>query len=120
MVETHEHAEISSHEAALERLFGGSAGHLGDDMDDDPICISISSTTEDELTPAKERDEVKEVKKMSSKDTRRVNNWRLAALLALCLCAAAVTFTTYYFLKNEERKSFENAVSLFIYHTTPE
>ena len=61
---------------------------------------------------ADERDEVKEVKKSSLKDTRRVNVLRLATTFVLLLTALLVTLTTYRFLKNEETNNFETAVSL--------
>jgi uncharacterized membrane protein YcjF (UPF0283 family) len=58
-----------------------------------------------------ERDEVKEVKKMSQKDTSRVIFWRFAATTVLLLTAVAVTLTTYKFLIDGEEEDFETAVS---------
>lgn len=80
-------------------------------IDDDDQSVSFTSTVMDEQTSEEERDEVLEVKKMSQAETRRVQLWRLATTLVLLLTAFAVTFTTYRFLKNDEKESFETAVS---------
>ena len=64
----------------------------------------LDSTTE-------ERDEKKEVYKMSAKDTFRVKLWRGAVTIVLLITALAVTLSTYKFLKAEEKESFEVAVS---------
>lgn len=61
---------------------------------------------------AEERDEKKEIHKMSAKDTFRVQLWRGAVTVVLLITALAVTLTTYKFLKAEEKNSFEVAVRL--------
>ena len=73
--------------------------------------ISSSTTTEDFHSSEEQRDEVKEILKMTQKDTKRVIFWRFACTAALAVTAFAVTFTTYRFLKAEEKKNFETAVS---------
>ena len=56
------------------------------------------------------RDEVKEVRKMSSKDTSRLRLWRIVVTGVLLLTAFAITFTTYTLLKQQEEKNFQTAV----------
>ena len=97
---------------------------MSDDDDDDiftktnrteveDLVDDNSVSSDDELlTAPSERDEVKEVQKMSSKDTQSVNLWRLAATLALLLTALSVTLATYTNLKSEEKNDFETAVSV--------
>ena len=58
------------------------------------------------------RDEVAEIQKASSKDTRRVQMWRLAVLLALVVTGVTVTLSTYRNLKKAEQENFETAVSV--------
>jgi len=69
-----------------------------------------STTCEDKFSETEERDEVKEILKLTQKETRRVQIWRCAATGMLLLTAFAVTFTTYRFLKDEEKNNFETAV----------
>lgn len=57
------------------------------------------------------RDEVKEIKKESRKDTLRVHTWRFLTAVLLLLTATAVTLTTYFLLDAEEEHNFETAVS---------
>ncbi|CAB9520029.1 Receptor-type guanylate cyclase gcy [Seminavis robusta] len=59
------------------------------------------------------RDEVREVHKVSRKDTRRVQMWRLATLLALVITGVAVTVSTYDHLKKAEQKNFATAFEQF-------
>ena len=88
---------------------------------------SIRSTGKDSVrsedntfsSSEEERDEVKEVQKMSQQDTNKVNLWRLAATLVLIAVACAVTYTTYRFLKLEEQSNFETAVSHRVYQQVP-
>ena len=70
-----------------------------------------SSQTGDERSATPERDEVKEIEKITSKDTKSVNVSRLLATAALLVTAFMVTFATYSLLKQEERNNFEMAVS---------
>ena len=57
-----------------------------------------------------ERDEVKEIQKMSQGDTNKIRLWRLVVTCVLLLTALAVTLTTYRVLKDEEKNDFETAV----------
>jgi hypothetical protein len=75
--------------------------------DDDDHSTGSSSFTQEES----ERDEVREVQKMSQKDTSRVRMWRFVATGVLALTAVAVTLTTYRFLIEEQRHNFDTAVS---------
>ena len=56
------------------------------------------------------RDEVQEVQKLASKDTRRLHLWRVVVTLVLLATAIVVTFTTYSFLKQEQSDNFHEAV----------
>ena len=56
------------------------------------------------------RDEVGEVRKMSSQDTNRLRFWRIVVMCVLVLTAFAVTFTTYTLLKQQEDENFKTAV----------
>jgi hypothetical protein len=57
-----------------------------------------------------DRDEVQEVRKMSSKDTSRIIVWRVVVTLVLMLTAFTVTFATYTFLRRQEHENFKTAV----------
>jgi hypothetical protein len=74
---------------------------------------SLSSNLDDDNVteiPEADRDELKEVRKMSSKDTFRVRMWRYVVTVVLMMTAFAVTFATYTFLQNQEVENFETAV----------
>ena len=70
----------------------------------DPSRSTMNGTEEDG------RDEVKEVQKMSQKDTNYVVFWRFVVTLMLLVTALVVTMTTYRFLLNEQTEDFETAV----------
>ena len=70
-------------------------------------------TTTTEMDVAHRRDEVGEVRKMSSQDTFRLRLWRLVVTGVLLLTAFAVTFTTYTLLKQQEDENFQTAVRFF-------
>jgi heme/copper-type cytochrome/quinol oxidase subunit 3 len=83
--------------------------------DDDCVEKSYSGNSDDESYCEKEevdRDEVKEVRKMSSKDTTRIRFWRYVVTVVLLLTAFAVTFATYTFLEQQEYENFVTAVCL--------
>ena len=75
--------------------------------------MSVSTST-DQVSEDDGRDEVAEVKNMSSKDTARVRSWRIALAFALLATAVAVTATTYSLLDRNEHSNFENAVSTLL------
>jgi hypothetical protein len=80
----------------------------GDDDDEDKELEMDSTTME---TDKKDRrDEVGEVRKMSSKDTNRLRLWRVIVTGVLLLTAFAVTFTTYTLLERQEDDNFKTAV----------
>ena len=79
-----------------------------DDDDDDDEHGVDSTTTETEQNDR--RDEVSEVRKMSSKDTNRLRLWRVVVTSAILLTAFAVTFTTYSLLQQQEEDNFKTAV----------
>lgn len=68
------------------------------------------STSGDGSRSSRERDEIGEVRKMSSVDTNRVRMWRLAVAMCLLVTGVAITTTTYRFLKNEQNSNFNMAV----------
>jgi hypothetical protein len=81
--------------------------------DDDSSKHSCSINSDDESCDEEEeldRDEVKEVRKMSSKDTTRILFWRYVVTCVLLLTASAVTIATYLFLQRQEQENFVTAV----------
>ena len=80
-----------------------------DDEEDDEVGAD-GTTTETDPEPLDRRDEVGEVRKMSSKDTDRLRLWRIVVTGVLLLTAFAVTFTTYTLLKQQEDENFKTAV----------
>lgn len=56
------------------------------------------------------RDEVQEIKRESSKDTARVRLLRVFVALGLAIMGAAVSYTAYELLVNQEEENFEDAV----------
>ena len=58
-----------------------------------------------------QRDEVKEIRKLSRKDTNRIRLWRVVVTLVLLGTAVAVTLTTYNILLEKQNEIFEEAVS---------
>ena len=85
-----------------------------DDIDDDSSKSSngldVDGTVTTEEPSRHRRDEVKEVRNMSSQDTRRLRRWRLVVTGVLLLTAFAVTFTTYTLLQQQEDENFQTAV----------
>ena len=81
-----------------------------DDDDDDDDDQNGVDTTTTETEQVDRRDEVGEVRKMSSKDTNRLRLWRIVVTGVLLLTAFAVTFTTYTLLKQQEDENFQTAV----------
>ena len=81
-----------------------------DDLDSIEHEEEMSSSYSESFAPKTERDEVKEVKKMSQKDTSRVIFWRTAVTVVLLLTAVAVTLTTYKLLKKAQNDDVETAV----------
>ena len=88
----------------------GDDGHGHHDHDDD-ASSSFSSSYSETGSLSSSRDEVKQIRDMSKKDTFRVKTWRLAVTVLLLGTAVAVTATTYHLLNQEEYKNFEIAVS---------
>jgi hypothetical protein len=73
---------------------------------------SYSANSDDESYNEKEvdRDEVQEIRMLSSKDTSRIRLWRLIVTLVLLLTAFAVTFTTFTLLQQQDHQHFMTAV----------
>jgi hypothetical protein len=99
---------------AVEKYREGSDVSASDDHDceddvDDENGVD-GTTTETEPDSANRRDEVGEVRKLSSKDTHRLRLWRIVVTGVLLLTACAVTFTTYALLKEQEDENFHTAV----------
>lgn len=74
---------------------------------------SDASSTSDwvEGSNVNDRDEIEEVKRMSTEDTDRVRRWRLTVAACLLITAIVITATTYHFLRKEQLANFEEAVS---------
>ena len=74
--------------------------------------LSENSLDGDDTVDSEEvdRDEVKEVRKIASKDTTRIRVWRYVITLVLLLTAFAITFATFTLLKQQENENFETAV----------
>lgn len=83
----------------------------GDDDDEHGVDMTTTETSFD--LP---RDEVGEMRKLSSKDTNRLHIWRIVVTGVLLMTAFAVTFTTYTLLKQQEEDNFETAVRNSPYH----
>ena len=79
------------------------------EVDDEEDALDHSRSTSF-ATDEDERDEVKEVQKMSQKDTNFVVFWRFLVTIMLLITAVVVTLTTYRFLLNEQTEDFETAV----------
>ncbi|CAB9521527.1 Receptor-type guanylate cyclase gcy [Seminavis robusta] len=81
-----------------------------DDADSSNSQGESNTNTEASLSA---RDEVKEVRRQSKRETSRVRVWRIAVSAALLITAISVTFTTYWLLVEEEDKNFRNVFSQF-------
>jgi hypothetical protein len=57
-----------------------------------------------------DRDEVKEIQKMSQTETRLIRTWRVILLVLLVVTAAAVSSITYVLLKREEDAAYKATV----------
>lgn len=68
------------------------------------------STSGDGSRTSRERDEIGEVQKMSSEETKRVRLWRAVVTLCLLATGVAITTTTYRFLNDEQEDNFKMAV----------
>ena len=71
----------------------------------------LTVTDSEDSTESQGRDEVKEILKLSRKETKRVQTWRLLVTLALLATGIIVTSTTYRSLVAQEEANFEDAVS---------
>lgn len=89
---------------------GSNMEGIGDDDDDGEIKADATTTTSSHHSPIGRRDEVVEVRKMSSKDTKRLRLWRIVVTSVLLLTAFVITFTTYKLLKQQEDSNFQTAV----------
>lgn len=85
--------------------------YYGSDDEDRQDDVSMFSANDDLSPMVSERDEKKEVYKMSAKDTFRIQLGRVAVTVILLLTALGVTLTTFKLLKNEETHNFEVSVS---------
>ena len=85
-----------------EKSDGSSVSSVGSVRDE--------TNTGESTLPLEERDEVREVEKITIKDTRRLHFWRFVVTFIILLTALAVTFTTYLLLQHEQRENFESAV----------
>ena len=60
--------------------------------------------------PSEGRDEIKEIRKLSAKDTAWIRRWRYTVLILLLITAITITFITYRMLVNQESENFVTAV----------
>ena len=81
-----------------------------DVLDKSESYFSENSLEDDDVNEEDERDEVKEIRKIASKDTKRIRLWRYVITVVLLLTAFAITFATYSLLKQQENENFETAV----------
>jgi hypothetical protein len=89
----------------------GSEVHADDYHEDVADDVNDGTMTQDTATgEERQRDEVGEVRKMSSKDSIRLRFWRLVVTCVLLLTAFAVTYTTFTLLTQQEDKNFKTAV----------
>ena len=79
---------------------------------EDAGAIDDATTVSGGVDSLSERDEIKEVREYNKEDNRNVQLWKIALMTLLAAFGVAITYTTYTFLKQEERDSFEVAVSL--------
>ena len=79
-----------------------------DNEESDP---SLTTEHNPSSSVAEARDEVREIRELAKKDTRRVRMWRLFVTVALLATSCSVTVTTYRLLRQEEEDNFETAVS---------
>ena len=79
---------------------------------EDVGTIDDATTVSGGVDSLSERDEIKEVREYNKEDNRNVQLWKIALMTLLTAFGVAITYTTYTFLKQEERDSFEVAVSL--------
>jgi type VI protein secretion system component VasF len=89
--------------------------HNHDIVDDDEEStdddeVATGAVTADQIR----RDEVREVRKLSSKDTTRLRLWRIIVTGVLLLTAVAITFTTYILLTQQEDENFQTAVRFIL------
>ena len=57
------------------------------------------------------RDEVKEIERLSQKETSVIRTWRIILLVLLLLTAVSVTTVTYILLKSEDENAYKAVVS---------
>lgn len=92
----------------VQRNIESDDGHSDYIEDDDDQGVDTTTTESEQVD---RRDEVGEVRKLSSKDTKRLHWWRIVVTGVLLLTAFAVTFTTFTLLKQQENENFHTAVS---------
>lgn len=90
----------------------------GDDIEDssDP---SVTTDPNASSTLDEARDEVKEIRDLAKKGTKRVRMWRLVVTVALLVTSCAVTLTTFRLLRKEEEDKFKTAVSKLLKRRRP-
>lgn len=85
-----------------------------DDNEDDSIFIDSSdfslNRNQSFIGQEQEVKEVKELQKRAQGDTRRVRFWRVLVTSSILFTAAAVSLTTYFSLRAQEKNNFETAV----------
>ena len=77
----------------------------------DPSSGNPQTERSNPTTWEEERDEVREVRQRSSRDTRRIRLWRCVVMGSLVATAVAITLVTFQFLEDEQDGNFRTAVS---------
>jgi hypothetical protein len=86
---------------------------------DDDSCLSdddgrskgsTTIATGTNTTREEDRDEVKEIQKMSRTENRLIRTWRVILLVLLVVTAAAVSSITYVLLRREEHAAYKATV----------
>ena len=72
----------------------------------------LGSSKSTDLSPAKPRDEVREIEKASKKDTNWIKIWRFLLIVTLGGTATAVTLVTFRFLEDEQDQTYKASVSV--------
>jgi hypothetical protein len=73
--------------------------------------VDTTSGTRDGGSSSGDRDEIKEILKLSQKDTFHILLWRVVVTGVLAATAFTVTFSTYRLLVREQHDDFKHGVS---------
>lgn len=83
-----------------------------DELDDSSSGMSGTTPEESGEQPGSSTDEYKQIREYASKETKRVNVWRLLVIASLLIAGAAVSALTYSILSSETDADSNDAVSI--------